>query len=117
MSTDSWIGRYITAAFFATASIGAVGDEQRPSPSEAAASGIELRTKVSPSVKYAIDNRLSEIRPENQPIPQISIPLRRNARSGKTAPSDRMPMDDGVARCLAMKYRDERRECLIRRSE
>ena len=122
MSRTSWIASYIAAALVAGASAGAssatlADEQQRPSPGRAAASGIEARSKVSPTVESAMDTRPSDIRPDNRPIPQISIPLRRNARQATTAPAGAAPVDDGVARCLAMKSRAERRECLVRRPE
>ena len=115
MKNKSWNWQALAVAMVCVTGLGAQADELRPSPSEVAASGIEARTKEAPAIKAARDSQPSEIRPESRPVPQIAIPLRRGVRPTAPAPGEAAPVDDDVARCIAMKSRTERRDCLVRR--
>lgn len=116
MTIERWKWRAVTLAVTAFASLGVQADDVRPSPGAVAASGIEARTKEAPVIKAARDAQPSEIRPDSRPVPQIAIPLRRGARAVNAAPPpDTAPVDDDVARCIALKSRTERRDCLLRR--
>ena len=116
MTIERWKWQALALAVASCASLGVWADDVRPRPGEVAASGIEARTKEAPVVKAARDAQPSEIRPDSRPVPQIAIPLRRGAaRANSTAPADVAPVDDDVARCIALKSRTERRDCLLRR--
>lgn len=115
MTIKSWKWQALALATVCITGWSARADELRPSPSAVAASGIEARAKEAPAIKAARDSQPSEIRPDSRPVPQIAIPLRRGVRPTSSTPGEAAPVDDDVARCIAMKSRAERRDCLVRR--
>ena len=88
-----------------------------PRPVASAASQPDAVTK-SPATRAAEAARTpGDLRPEHPVVPQVAVPLRRDAQPSKTAPGATGvgKVDDSAARCRAAETAADRKACEAKR--
>lgn len=118
--------RILLLAVTALASMGATllpgpaAAQATPAPAsvgERAASSADARSQQAPMVRESQDTRALDLRPEIKRSPLLKMPLGKRSATATRDARPAPPVDDAVARCLAMEVRSQRRDCLMHRSD